>query len=90
MQGENINQVFQFISSQNAELGFVALSQVLDPKNKKKGRRWDIPDEFYDPIKQDVVILRNGKNNPGAVALWKFLRGEFSKRIIKKYGYGVP
>ena len=90
VQGENVGQTFQFVSSQNAELGFVALSQVLDPKNHKKGSRWDIPDELYDPIEQDVIILEKGKNNPGARALWNFLRDESVKRIINKYGYGLP
>ena len=90
VQGENVGQTFQFVSSQNAELGFVALSQVLDPKNHKKGSRWDIPDELYDPLEQDVIILEKGKNNPGARALWNFLRDESAKRIINKYGYGLP
>ena len=47
----------------------------------------EIPSEYYDPIKQDIVILTRGKNNTGAMALWEFLRGEHAKRIIKKYGY---
>ena len=87
VQGENIGQTFQFVFSENAELGFVALSQVLDPKNNQKGKRVEIPSEYYDPIKQDIVILTRGKNNTGAMALWEFLRGEHAKRIIKKYGY---
>ena len=87
VQGENIGQTFQFVFSENAELGFVALSQVLDPKNNQKGKRVEIPSEYYDPIKQDIVILTRGKNNTGAMALWEFLRGEHAKQIIKKYGY---
>jgi molybdate transport system substrate-binding protein len=87
VQGENIGQTFQFVFSENAELGFVALSQVLDPKNNQKGKRVEIPSEYYDPIKQDIVILTRGKNNNGAMALWQFLKGDQAKRIIKKYGY---
>ena len=87
VQGENINQVFQFIFSQNAELGIVSLSQVLDPKNNKKGKRAEISSEYYDPIKQDIVILTRGKNNTGAMSLWRFLKSDQAKRIIKKYGY---
>ncbi len=90
VQGENIGQTFQFVASQNAELGFVALSQILDPKNKIKGKKWDVPVSFYDPLKQDVVILEKGKNNPGAKALWEFLKSDQAKLIIKKYGYGLP
>ena len=90
VQGENIGQTFHFVSSQNAELGFVALSQILDPKNHKKGSRWEIPENLYDPIGQDVVILKKGENNPTARALWKFLRDESAKQTIKNYGYGLP
>jgi molybdate transport system substrate-binding protein len=90
VQGENIGQTFQFVASQNAQLGFVALSQILDPKNKFEGKRWDVPEKFYDPLKQDIVILKKGKSNPSAKALWKYLQSNAAKLIIKKYGYGLP
>jgi molybdate transport system substrate-binding protein len=85
--GENIGQVFHFVFSKNAELGFVALSQILDPKNKLKGHRIDIPSKYYDPIKQDIVVLRRGKNNKGAMDLWHFLKSRQAQEIIKQYGY---
>jgi len=85
--GENIGQAFHFVFSNNAELGFVALSQVLDPKNNLKGYRIDIPSEYYDPIKQDIVVLTRAKNNKGAMDLWNFLKSHQTKEIIKKYGY---
>jgi molybdate transport system substrate-binding protein len=47
----------------------------------------EIPSEYYDPIKQDIVILTRGKNNTGAKSLWRFLKSDQAKRIIKKYGY---
>ena len=90
VQGENIGQTFHFVFSKNAGLGFVALSQVLDPKNIQKGKRVDVPDEYYDPLKQDVVLLKKEKLDHGAKDLWQFLRGDLAKRIIKKYGYGLP
>ena len=90
VQGENIGQVFQFVSSQNAELGFVALSQVLDPKNNIIGSRWDVPQNLYDLLEQDVIVLKNAENNFKAMALWKFLGDKLAKQIIKKYGYGLP
>ncbi|MBT4259565.1 MAG: solute-binding protein, partial [Nitrospina sp.] len=70
-----------------AELGFVALSQVLDPNNNLKGNRIDIPSEYYDPIKQDIVVLTRAKNNKGAMDLWNFLKSDQAKEVIKKYGY---
>ncbi|GJL79669.1 MAG: molybdate-binding periplasmic protein ModA [Nitrospinaceae bacterium] len=85
--GENIGQAFQFIATGNAELGFVSLSQVLDPKNKSKGSRWDVPPEFYDPISQDLVLLKHGETNPAAIALADFIRNETARKIITGYGY---
>ena len=89
VQGENIGQTFQFVASRNANLGFVALSQVLDPKNKQKGKKWDVPAKFYDPLAQDVVILKTGENKPAVKLLWSFLRSHQAKRIIETYGYGL-
>jgi len=90
VQGENINQAFQFVFTNNAQLGFVSLAQILDPKIIHKGKQIDVPDEYYEPIKQDAVILANGKFNDGAISLWNFLQSDISKRIIQKYGYGLP
>jgi molybdate transport system substrate-binding protein len=50
----------------------------------------EIPSDYYNPIKQDIVILTRGKHNTGAMALWQFLRGDQAKRVIKKYGYELP
>ena len=87
VQGENIGQTFQFVATRNAELGFVALSQVLDPKNKWQGSRWDVPPDLHDPISQDLVLLKHGKANPAAIALMDFIRGETARKIISSYGY---
>ncbi len=88
--GENIGQTFQFIASQNAKLGFVALSQILDPSNAfDRDNRWDVPETYHDPLRQDVVILNRGAGNPATKALWKFLKSDAAQEIIKKYGYGL-
>lgn len=87
VQGENIGQTFQFVATENAELGFVALSQALDPKNKLQGSRWDVPPELHDPIFQDLVLLKRAKDNPAAQAMMDFIRGPMAQKIIKKYGY---
>jgi len=87
VQGENIGQAFQFIATQNAELGFVALSQALDPRNKLKGSRWDVPTDLYDPIFQDLVLLKRGEDNPAAQALVDFIRGPAARKIIADFGY---
>jgi molybdate transport system substrate-binding protein len=91
VQGENIAQTYQFVSTGNAELGFVALSQVIDADKGKivTGSSWLIPENLYAPLKQDAVLLNNGISNPAAVALLKFLKSEPALAIIKKYGYGL-
>ena len=85
--GENISQTMGFVESGKAELGFVALSQVLDPNLKGKGSRWDVPNNLHEPIRQDVILLMKGKDNPAAKALMEFIGGPQAKTIIERYGY---
>lgn len=82
VRGENIGQTFQFVSTGNAEMGFVALSQVKD----KGGSQWEVPQEFYSPIEQQAVLL-SGK--PDARAFFEFLKSKEASEIIRKYGYEV-
>lgn len=87
VQGENIAQTFQFVSSGNAELGFVALSQVVEGGKLKSGSAWRVPPNLHAPIRQDAVILTRGKNNPAALALMKYLKEDKARAIIRAYGY---
>lgn len=89
VRGGNIGQTFQFVSTGNAELGFVSLSQVLDPKLKNKGSRWDIPKEYHGPLEQSVVLLKKGQNNKAAKALMNFLKSAKAKTLIRQYGYDL-
>jgi molybdate transport system substrate-binding protein len=84
VQGNNITQTFQFVETGNAELGFVALSQVLR-KNSKSF--WIVPQTLYAPIRQDAVLLKNGSKNTAAHEFISFLKGPDSIKIIEKYGY---
>lgn len=85
--GESLGQTMGFIESGNAELGFLALSQVLDPKIKGTGSRWDVPVNLHEPIQQDVVLLAKGKDNPAAKALMEFMSRPQATAIIERYGY---
>jgi molybdate transport system substrate-binding protein len=89
VQGENIAQTHQFVSTGNAELGFVALSQVIDNGKIAAGSGWIIPSDRYKPIRQDAILLKNGAENPAAPALMTFLKSPEALAIIKKYGYGL-
>lgn len=85
--GESLGQTMGFIESGNAQLGFVALSQVLDPKFKGQGSRWDVPAHLHEPIKQDGILLTKAKDNAAAKALMEFIGGPHAKKIIERYGY---
>lgn len=87
VQGANVSQAFQFVSSGNASLGFVALSQILENGKIREGSAWRVPSSMHGPIKQDAVLLSAGKDNPAAVALLKHLRGENAKTVMRSFGY---
>ncbi len=85
--GESLGQTMGFIESGNAQLGFVAVSQILDPKIKGQGSRWEVPPHLHEPIKQDVILLIKGKDNQAAKALMEFVGSPQAKKIIERYGY---
>lgn len=88
--GENISQTQQFISSGNAELGFVALSQVVENGKITHGSGYVIPTDQYARIQQGAVLLKTGADNPAARALIAFLKSETARHIIAQYGYELP
>jgi molybdate transport system substrate-binding protein len=88
VQGENIAQTYQFVASGNAPLGFVALSQVFADGRIREGSAWIVPAELHSPLLQDAVILKAGADNPAALALADYLRGEKARSIMQSYGYG--
>ena len=89
VQGENIGQTFQFVSTGNAELGFVALSQVYADGKLKSGSGWIVPTAMHSPIRQDAVLLDKGKGNLAADALLKYLKSDEARAVIKAYGYAL-
>ncbi len=89
VQGENIAQAHQFVATGAAELGFVAYSQVIRNGGIGSGSGWLLPENLYDPIRQDAVILAKGKDKPAAAALLAFLKGDKAKDVIRSFGYGL-
>jgi len=87
VQGDNIAQTFQFVDTENAQLGFVALSQVYAEGKMTQGSTWTVPANFHDPLRQDAVLLVAGKNNAAATALMTYLKGEKARSAMKYYGY---
>jgi len=89
VQAENIAQAHQFVASGNAELGFVALSQVMKDGRLGEGSTWIVPASLHQPIRQDAVLLDKGRSRPGAEAWLKYLRGDKAKAVIKSFGYEI-
>ena len=85
--GESIGQTYQFLVTENAQLGFVALSQVFADGKITQGSAWVVPAKLHNPIQQDAVLLNSGKNNPAAAALLTYLKSDKARAIIKAYGY---
>ena len=85
---ESIAQAYQFVYSGNAEIGFVALSQLLVPGKPAGGSYWLVPAALHGEIRQDAVLLTAGAANPAATALLAWLKSEPAKAVIQVYGYG--
>jgi molybdate transport system substrate-binding protein len=89
VQGENIAQAYQFVSTGNAPLGFVALAQVYRDGRFTSGSGWIVPANLHGPIRQDAVILAKGGANPAAKALATYLKSDKARSIIRSYGYAL-
>ena len=88
VQGESIAQAYQFVASGNAELGFVALSQVLQDGHMAAGSAWIVPETLHAPLRQDAVILSQAQDAAATRALAAYLQTERARAIIRAYGYG--
>ncbi len=86
VQGASIGQAFEFVDTGNAELGFVALSQLA---SVTAGSRWLVPQTLYAPIRQDAVLLKTGADDEASKAFLAFLKGPEARAIIAKYGYSL-
>ena len=84
---ENLTQTYQFIKSGNAQLGFVALSQVLQDGKLVEGSAWAVPTSLHQPIRQDAIVLDKGKGKPAVEALMKYLGSDKVRALIQSYGY---
>ena len=86
VKGASIGQAWQFVQSGAADVGFVALSQVI---NEKGGSRWIVPESMHAPIDQQAILLKTGADDPEAKKFLAFLKGGEARAIIKSYGYTV-
>jgi molybdate transport system substrate-binding protein len=90
VQGENISQAYQFVETENAQIGFVAMSQVFSEGQLLKGSAWILPPQLYSPIQQDAILLLAGQKNSAAIALMRYLKTDRAKSVMSTYGYSHP
>ncbi len=92
VQGESITATFQFVMTGNAQLGFVALSQIKDPESPAngKGEFWLVPQEDYSPINQAAVLIKDSKHAAAAKSFMAFMKSPAAVKIIESYGYEIP
>lgn len=88
VRGENIGQTFSMVSTRNAELGLIALSLALTYVGPATYAT--IPPEYYEPIRQDAILLSHGRENAAAIAFLSFLNEAGARRIILASGYRLP
>jgi len=89
VQGDNIAQTYQFVVTENAQLGFVAMSQIVSEGKIIKGSAWRVPAHWHSPLQQEAILLAAGKNNPTATAFLAYLKTDKAKSVIRSFGYDV-
>lgn len=90
VRGENIAQTYQFVVSRNAELGFVAWSQIQPSAGSESGSYWVVDPALYRPIEQQVVLLVRGKDKLAARQFLDYVKGGQAREIIERFGYALP
>jgi len=88
--GENISQAAEFVESGNADAGILALSLVVSPAMKDKGRAWNIPENLYAPIQQGVVVVSASKNPQGARQFLDYIKMPATAALLERYGFVLP
>ncbi|RIJ23452.1 molybdate ABC transporter substrate-binding protein [Henriciella barbarensis] len=85
--GQNIGQAYALVASGNAELGFVAASQLASRVAPDRGGVWAVPDDLHAPIRQDLVLMQRAAGNDAALKFITFLRSDKALSIMREYGY---
>jgi len=84
--GANIAQTYAAIATGNAELGFVAASQLVPPPREDSGEGWPVPARYHDPIRQDAVLLP-GPHREAARVFLEFLKGGPALALLRRFRY---
>ena len=90
VRGINVAQVFQFIGTRNAAMGFIAMSQLSGRPKGGEGSIWIVPTDLHGPIRQDMVLLERAAGNEAAFAFLDFLAAPDILARIEGFGYSAP
>ena len=88
--GENVSQAAQFAESGNAQAGFVALAHVKAPSMKGKGKYWEVPQDYYTPLAQGVVMISHSPHKKEAQEFLEYIRTKEAAETLRKYGFSLP
>lgn len=87
VRAENVAQTVQFVDSGNAELGIVALSLVIQRK-ERQGYLVPPPDA-YPPIIQAGAAIAHREHMGSARRFLAFMRSPAAQQILRRYGFQV-
>src|SRR5262249_51800106 len=84
--GENVTQAAQFVQSGNAQAGLLSYSQAQSAA-MRNGKLWEIPQDFFPPIEQTVVILKNARDKSAAQDFVQFVTEGRGREILENRGF---
>jgi len=87
---ENIAQTMQFVQTQNADIAVVAVSLLSTPHIQNKGNYWLIPQSYYSPMAQAMVVTKRGQRNQWAYRYARFLQSASAQQILQQHGFVRP
>lgn len=91
VRGQNIGQAYAMVASHNAELGFVAASQLAERWSQlPPDSYWVVPADYHAPIAQQAVLLSRSRGNTTARAFLTFLRSERAQQLMQADRYRIP
>jgi molybdate transport system substrate-binding protein len=88
--GENVSQAAQFVESGNAQVGFVALAHAKAPSMQSKGKYWEIPQDYYPPLAQGVVIISRSQHKKAALEFLEYIKTKEAAETLRRYGFSLP
>lgn len=88
VQGENIGQAAQYVTTGAAEVGLVAQSLLFAPDVASKVTQAPVNASLYNPIRQGFALLKNA--SASTKAFHAFLTTPAASAVFEKNGFKIP